>query len=500
LARIANGVLEGEEFSDHIAFKGIPYAAPPVGPLRWRPPQPVSNWSGARSATAYGNDCMQGVGPAGPNPNAGMSEDCLYLNIYKPLSAMSGDGFPVHVFIHGGAFAHGSGSRPPYDNVADAREGIVYVSINYRLNVFGFLSHPALTAEAGGKGSGNYGLMDQIAALQWIQQNIASFGGDPARVTVSGESAGAASIGYLLISPLSRGLFKRVIMQSTFGLRPQRSLAEAESWAMERLGTDIAAARDLSARDLLVKASKGDGLFTTAGIFDYEQWAPSIDGVVLPKPDRQAWKDGDFSTVDMLIGDNENEGFGFMAMNSRLPVAQRTVRGFAEFLRAEYGALGERAIANYPVETDADVTWQLGMAYGDGWFQSCARMMSRDMATRTPNVYRYLFTKHGAAPTYLANGLPVTTHADELPYIFGAVTAGTIYDASDVATSEAMQDAKRRFVRAGNPNGGTCMPKWPAYDATDPYMAFGDTGQIPGAGYRNSQLDLVQQYLDLSVR
>jgi para-nitrobenzyl esterase len=493
VARIANGLVEGTQNSDHVVFKGMPFAAAPVGPLRWRAPQPVADWSGVRDASRFGNDCMQEKSPFG-NPTTVPSEDCLYLNVYKPLAAKPGDKLPVHVWIHGGAFAFGAGSQPLFDTAADVRSGIVYVTINYRLNVFGFMSHPALTAEAGGKGSGNYGLMDQIAALKWVQQNIANFGGDPEAVTVSGESAGAASIGYLLISPQSKGLFKRVIMGSTFGFHPQRSLAEAESWAAQRVGNDLVAMRAISAEQLFAKAGAGEGLATNAGIFGYEDWVPSIDGVVLPKVDRQAWKAGDFATIEMLIGDNENEGFLFMTSNSRLPAAERTADKYRNFLRAEYGALGEQAVASYPVGSDAEVMYQLSLAYGDSWFKSATRSMSRYMVTRTPNVYRYLFTKHSAS-SFMTNGRPVATHTDELAYMFGAVVEGAKYNASDVATSAAMQEAKRRFIKTGNPNGGTGMPAWPAYDATDPYMEFGDAGQVVGAGHRNGQLDLVQQYL-----
>jgi len=492
MATLANGVVRGVQNSDHVVFKGIPYAAPPVGPLRWRPPQPAANWTGVRDASAFGHECMQ---PAKRAATTSLSEDCLYLNVYKPLSAKPGDKLPVHVWIHGGGFVNGAGSDPRFDTAADARNGIVYVTINYRLNVFGFLSHPALTSEAGGKGSGNYGLMDQIAALKWVQENISSFGGDPTAVTVSGESAGAASIGYLLISPQSKGLFKRVIMQSTFGFHPQRSRAEAEAWAVKHFGTDIRGMRALSAKDVYAVVGQGDGIATNGAVFGYEDWAPSVDGVVLPKIDRQAWKDGDFNTVDMLIGDNENEGFLFMTLNTRLPVAERTGDRFRTFLRTEYGPLGERAVAAYPVHSNAEVMQQLSLAYGDSWFKSATRMMSRYMVTRTPNVYRYLFTKHSASP-FMTDLRPVTTHVDEIPYIFGSVAEGTKYNASDVATSLAMQDAKRRFIKTGNPNGGTGVPAWPAYDKTDPYMEFGDAGQAAGTGHRNAQLDLVQQYLE----
>jgi len=486
------GAVEGTVEADRISFKGIPFAQAPVGDLRWKPPQPVQNWSGVRPAKQFGNDCMQKAKNAN---TVGTSEDCLYLNVYKPLGAKPGDKLPVHVWIHGGAFSMGAASNPLYDNRGDTSNGIVYVNLNYRVNAFGFLAHPGLTAESPDKASGNYGLMDQIAALKWVQANIAQFGGDPQQVTLSGESAGAASVGYLIASPLARGLFKRAIMESTFGFHPQKTLAQAEQWTVERYGKDLAAMRALTADQVYAINGFGGGIETDAPFYGYEDWVPNLDGLVLPKPDRQAWKDGDFSTVDMLIGDNENEGYLFMNIRGPLVTPeQKTVTNFQERLRSTFTEAPDEALAVYPVAKDEDVYAQLALAYGDAWFKNSSRQMSRYMMKRTPNVYRYLFTKHPAKPNML-NGKPVTTHADELPYIFGAVKAGDKYAESDVATSIAMQDAKRRFIKTGNPNGGALA--WTAYDATDPYLEFGDAGQTIGAGHRNRALDLVNKHLDV---
>ena len=486
------GTVEGTIESDRISFKGIPFAQAPVGALRWKPPQPVASWSGVRPATQFGNDCMQKARNAN---TVGTSEDCLYLNVYKPLNAKAGDKLPVHVWIHGGAFSMGAASNPLYDNTGDTSNGIVYVNLNYRLNAFGFLAHPGLTAESPDKASGNYGLMDQIAALKWVQANIAQFGGDPQQVTLSGESAGAASVGYLIASPPARGLFKRVIMESTFGFHPQRTLAQAEQWAVERYGSDLAAMRALTTEQVYAVNGFGGGIETDAPIFGYEDWVPDIDGVVIPKPDRQAWKNGEFSTVDMLIGDNENEGFLFMNIRGPLVTPeQKTVANFQERLRSTFTEAPGEALAVYPVARDEDVLEQLALAYGDAWFKNSSRQMSRYMMKRTPNVYRYVFTKHPANPNLL-NGKPVTTHGDELPYMFGAVKVGDKYGESDLATSIAMQEAKRRFIKTGNPNGGGLT--WPTYDATDPHLEFGDAGQTVGAGHRNRVLDLVNAHLDV---
>lgn len=492
IAQIDSGTIEGVIETGRVSFKGIPYAQAPVGNLRWKPPQPAKSWQGTRPAKQFGNDCMQTVTNAN---TVGTSEDCLYINVFKPTTAKPGDKLPVRVWIHGGGFAFGASSDPIYDNPGDPKEGIVYVNFNYRVNVFGFLAHPGLTAESPDKASGNYGLMDQIAALKWVRSNIAQFGGDPDNVTLNGESAGASSIGYLLVSPLAKGLFKRVIMQSTYGFHPQKTLAQAEQWSVQRYGSDIAALRALPASQVLKMNVPASGIAIDAPIYGNEDWEPNIDGLVLKKSIRQAWKDGDFSTADMMIGDNENEGYLFMMIRGPLVTPeQKTVANFQSLLRSTYAESPEEALSVYPVASDNDVLEQLSFAYGDAAFHNSSREMSRYMVTRTPNVYRYLFTKHSASP-YMINGKPVATHFDEVPYVFGGVSTGEKYAPSDVATSIAMQEAWRRFIKTGNPNGGKVV--WPAYDATDPHLEFGDAGQTIGAGHRNAALDLVLKHLDV---
>lgn len=487
----ATGTVEGFQHDEGIiAFRGIPYAAPPVGDLRWKAPQPAAAWESVREAKAFSADCMQFSRM--PQP-AGLSEDCLYLNVYKPAAAQEGDALPVHVWIYGGAFRQGAASLPQYENAGDVRDGIVYVNFNYRVNVFGFIAHPGLTAESPHGASGNYGLMDQVAALQWVRDNIAKFGGDPANVTVSGASAGACSIGFLLASPLNDGLFRRAQMQSTAAWHPQRTLTQQEEWAVAKFGADIGALRAMDAAALLALTAmpdgQSDGTDTLgdghSGPFSHIDWMPIVDGYVLPKSDRQAWKDGDFHVVDILIGDVENEGLMFMGFG---PPIALTKAAYAEYMRAEYGALGEEALAIYPVSSDEDVAFQLGLATGDALFSLAAREMARRMVMRTQNVYRYHFTKHTAKS-------PVALHGAESPYFFGNLEDDDAYDDSDRVLSATIQQAKRRFIKSGNPNGGD-LPPWPEYNPDDPYMQFGDDGAVPGTGLRNAALDFAVKALD----
>jgi para-nitrobenzyl esterase len=489
--RIAAGVIEGfEQASGVVAFRGIPFASPPVGTLRWKPPQAPAPWKRVRAAKSFGPDCMQ----FGKNPGTtAISEDCLYLNVYKPAAGKAGDKLPVHVWIYPGAYFKGAASDPRFDNEADVRDGIMYVTFNYRVNVFGFLAHPGLTAESPHGASGNYGLMDQIAALQWVRDNISAFGGDPAKVTVSGTSAGGASIGFLLISPLARGLFRRAIMQSTAAWHPQRTLAQQEQWAVTRFGADIAALRARPASELLAMTGNaegtGDGTDTLgdghSGPFSYIDWLAIVDGYVLPKSDRQAWRDGSFHAAELMIGDNENEGLMFMSFGSPIALARAE---YAPYMRSQYGALGDEALRIYPAATDAEVAYQLGLATGDTLFTLAAREMSRRMVKRTPNVYRYLFTRHNRKR-------PVAIHDDEVAYFFGHVTVNDQYDKADVTLSKLMQDAKRRFIRTGNPNGGE-VNHWPAYGPEDPLLELGDRGAVARTGYRNDALDFALRALE----
>ena len=300
-ARVGTGELVGIRQVDVSAFLGVPFAAPPVGDLRWRAPRPPLPWSGVRPADRFGASCLQEVSPAGFGPwkheyvvQGAVSEDCLFLNVWTPAPA--GAHLPVLVWIHGGAFTSGSGSVPIYNGTTLASQGVVVVTINYRLGIWGFLAHPDLTREASGVAPSNFGLQDVVAALRWVQDNINVFGGDPRRVTIAGQSAGSMAVHDLLVSPLAKGLFAQAISESALpGAIPMRSLGEAEAagvaFARSKGATDIAALRAMSAAEIEAAAPK-TGL------------GPVIDGVLLPDSPMRLIIAGRFNDTPVLIGLN----------------------------------------------------------------------------------------------------------------------------------------------------------------------------------------------------
>src|SRR5215472_1971993 len=360
-------------------FKGIPFAAPPVGRLRWHPPAPVKPWPGVRPAIEAGPDPMQVPLPVGAPRTRPMSEDCLTLNIWTPASR-GGEKLPVMVWIPGGSFVAGSGADPMCDGGNFARKGVVLVTINYRVGLFGFLAHPALTAESEHHASGNYGLLDQIAALRWIRENIAGFGGNPDRVTAIGVSAGSASISLLLTSALGRTLFRQAILQSPGSFRPLAELAEA-SHAGQTLGNDLAAMRALSADEILTRTSqfvpKVRGLTTPRVL------RPIRDGWVIDRQERDAYLTGRFAAMPMVVGSNLDEGGLFVGA---WPV--KTVRDFHDLVALNFGASSEQALKEYPVGADHDVVQQCAFLFGDTQFTYGARGIARANSVHLPATYR----------------------------------------------------------------------------------------------------------------
>src|ERR1700722_5461186 len=319
-------------------YKGIPYAAPPVGNLRWREPQPAAHWDGVRKADQFGAICTQpafrGAGPDAKPPNT--SEDCLFLNVWTSATSAS-DRRPVMVWIHPGGYQTGSGSTPGFDGEGLAKKGVVLVTINYRLGVFGFFSHPELTKESEHHTSGNYALMDQAAALRWVQKNIAGFGGDPRRVTVFGDSAGSSSIANLMGSPQAKGLFQRAVGESGawmgISLAPTRTLAEAEQagvkMAEELHAQSLEELRARPAEDVL-KGGRGGG--------------PVIDGWFLPEDVGTIFAEGKQNDVPLLVGSNKDEGTFFMQPT--------TAEKFIERTRARYGDQADAFLKLYPAGSD----------------------------------------------------------------------------------------------------------------------------------------------------
>src|SRR5208283_5092351 len=363
--RIGQGELEGEVSTiGPLTFRGIPYAAPPVGDLRWREPKAAAGWTGVRDATKSGAVCMQPETQLFGIPRSAMSEDCLYLNVWTPSFTPTVPA-PVMVFIHGGSFITGSGSQPQYDGANLANRGVVVVTINYRLGILGFLAHPDLTVESPRHTSGNYGLLDQLAALRWVRENIAAFGGDPRNVTLFGESAGSIDAGALVTSPLAAGLFQRVIIESgpPFGLGVAPTLGQAEA-----VGTALGKAapghststlenlRSLPATQVVELAHQ-----TVKTQFKgFDPFAPLVDGWVLPQSASKAFGSGTIQKVDLLAGLNGRELSAFRvaaAMAAKQNAAQgkgggagEAVKKLADTARPLYGGWTDAAIGLYLVE------------------------------------------------------------------------------------------------------------------------------------------------------
>lgn len=447
--RTASGLVRGTVADGVRIYRGIPYAAPPVGRLRWMPPEPAPSWTGVRTCDQFGPACPQKGWRHGKQ-----SEDCLYLNVWAPADARRA---PVMVFIHGGGFVQGSGSLRFYDGESLAHRGVVLVTLNYRLGPFGFLTDPWATGA-----SGNYGLMDQIAALQWVRANIGAFGGDPHNVTIFGESAGAASVTCLMASPRARGLFGRAIAESGSpgGLDPVAQKKDQARQLAARLGCrSMDELRAVPADRLLQAAAPGVSLVRgKAG-----KYGPVVDGVVLPEDPTEAWAAGHMADVPFMTGTNADEGTLFAA---EFPVS--TVAAYQRRLAMLFGSRAGDAEKLFPASTPRQVRAQVANLVTVLAFAAPARRMVRDVARVGGHAWLYHFTR--VPPTMLGASLGAT-HAAELPYVFGTLRRR---DPTDVAISNRMQDAWVRFARSGNPG-----PGWPQYSIDgDQDLVFGDTVQV----------------------
>ena len=462
---------------DVVAYRGIPYAAPPVGALRWRPPQPALPWTGIRAAVEYGPPCFQAKWK-GPSPDlTAMSEGCLALNVWVPPHK-PGARLPVMVHIHGGGFFAGAGANAePVDQVALAGQGVILVSMNYRLGIFGFLSHPDLSKESPAKASGNYGLMDQIAALRWIKANIAAFGGDPGQVTIFGSSAGGSSVLYLMASPLANGLFQRAIAQSAAkvfsplkyrnGARFGYESAEAEG---VRIAPDIGSLRALPAGEVLAKAKS---LMIPGDPATLEFW-PTVDGHLIPAHPADLFELGQVANVPLIIGNTTDEGTLFANGH-----AARTAGEWREFARRAYPVGGDDLLAQYPAARDTDVFTSVSRYVTDWIFAGTTRGVARAMTRPGRRVWRYEFTRVNRAAWPFPDPPLGAFHSSELGYVFGELTwrgpRPNPYDATDRALAKAMSATWVRFARTGDPNGGE-LPSWPQdVPNSDRRMAFGDT-------------------------
>lgn len=474
IVQIESGRVRGSDGAIRV-FKGIPFAAPPLGELRWKEPQPVRPWSDVLDAGGYGNDPVQAPHPGLQGP--AIAEDCLTLNLWTP-AASPAERLPVMVWLYGGGFVTGSASDPRYEGSALAREGVIVVGVNYRLGVLGFAAHPALSHESPHAASGNYGLLDQIAALRWVRDNIAAFGGDAQRVTLFGVSAGGACVSALLTSPLAAGLFHRAILQSPGSFRPLCPLREAEAVGEKILGADLAALRRLPAGDLLART--GDFAAGARGLTAPRVLRPIVDGYALTSDERAAYAAGSARALPMIIGSNADEGSFFLG-----GLAARTVAEYRAYIESNFGADAAAALALYPAATDADVPARWSEIFGDTQFVLGVRCLAQRNAAREPRTFRYLFSHRPGGRASPA------THTDEMCYVFGTLPANA--GEADRAMSGEMRAAWARFAATGDPNGGG-LPRWPVYDpAGDPHMEFGDSVRA-GAGWRRRETDFLDAY------
>jgi len=460
--------------SGHAVFKGIPFAQPPVGDLRWREPQPVSSWVGVRDADSFPAPCAQG---------GKSSEDCLYLNVWTP-EWPSKSRKPVMVWIHGGGNFAGATDDPLFDGEGFATQGVLLVTVQYRLGIFGFYAHPELAKESPHHVSGNYGLLDQLAALRWVRDNIAKFGGDPGNVTVFGESAGSLDINVLMASPLAKGLFRRVIGESGPVVHPP-TMAEAEKKGVELAGKLTTAAmpgvkgmRALSQADL--QKATGQGLS-----FLGAQLGVVEDGWLFPESPLKVFLAGKEHKVDLLLGSNARE--------LQRPFFPMT-GGLAQAITEQYGPLADRALTLYGVkdgkEPAADPVLGTAMAQWatDTQFR-CGTVAELVWHTGAGNSgYQFQFTR--AAPGKEAAG---AAHGTEVPYVFGTLGRAANapkYDATDQRVSSEMLRYWANFAKTGDPNGAG-LPRWPKFDPKSrAYIEFTDAGPVAREGLRREICDL----------
>ena len=461
------GMIEGKKEGRVNTFLGIPYAAPPVGDRRWRPPTPPQKWTGVRKATSFGPRCMQAreyddMVFRDPGP----SEDCLTLNVWTP--ADSRQSLPVMVWIYGGGFKAGSTSEPRQDGTNLAKHGVVVVSMNYRLGVFGFFTHPELVTKSGNGAAGNYGFLDQVAALAWVQRNIAALGGDPRNVTIFGESAGSFSVSALMASPLAAGLFHKAIGESgaAFFSRgmPFKGLAERQQtdtqFAEAELGMkSLKELRAVAASKLLKAATKKQGSKNKY------KFSPTVDNYFLPESVPRIFAQGKQNDVPLLAGWNQDEGDAELNGNANPTAA---IRATAE---KEFGPRATEFLQLYPARTDGEAKRSLQDYNGDDFIAwSTWKWLEEQRATGKQVVYRYRFDLSLPARDN-PEGLGAY-HSAEIEYVFGQLGSKKLpWRVEDRALSEQIQKYWTNFARTGNPNGPG-LPPWPAYGPHDGWQTM----------------------------
>ena len=482
---IASGEIHGSVVGEVANFKGIPFAAPPVGDLRWRPPQPVQPWKGVRETVAYGPGCFSGGG-GGNQPSPAQSEDCLYLNIWKPANAAPGAKLPVMFWVFGGAFRAGSASTPNFDGTNFAKQGVVLVTMNYRVGRLAQFAHPALTAEHPDEPMGNFGLQDILAALKWVQPNIAAFGGDPGNVTIFGQSSGGEYIHYLMASPASRGLFARAIAESGFGRHealpvhgPGEANGKTFAEAMGITGTGPDSAKALRALSVAQLTSQAANSVEGAPLM-----RPMIDGVIVLENYDQAFAEGHELKIPYITGGNSWEA----SLNANINKNPEPVLARAGAARDELVALygGDPGNAAYDFTTESGIV-------------EPARNLLRLHAQHGQPTWGYYASYQSPADRGVVHGL---NHGGEIRYVFGnlsdqpeqrggrSIAAAT---PEDWAMSKVMQAYWISFAKTGRPDsaGG---PLWTPYDAkSDNFMEFGTDGIKMKPQFHKVTLDIIEK-------
>ena len=472
--KTSDGILEGLDRSGVKVFKGVPFAAPPVGDLRWKAPQPVQKWEGVRLAHEYGPNPMQEAVFGDMNfGTKEMSEDCLYLNIWTPAKTMS-EKLPVLIYFNGGGLMAGSGSEPRYAGWSMARKGIISITANYREGIFGFFAHPELSRETAYKGSGNYGFLDQVAAIAWVKKNIAAFGGDPSRITIVGESAGSISVSLLMASPLCQGLFAQAMGSSGavhgFGNIPTLKEAEAQGEAkMKELNCrSVADLRAIPAEELMKKAAVKS--------------MPScnLDNYFMPEQPLKIYSEGKQAQVPLLVGGNSCE----MVPMAILAGKPATIENLKAGARATFGDAVDKVFELYGLNTDADVLSQKGVDLASDLFLAYGTWKWGNMHKLTGNspVYRYFYShprpdmidkskvaglaggvqdKKAGEESRPAPKISGAVHSADIEYAMGTLSTNLVFDwqPEDFWVSEIFQNYYANFVKTGNPNG-LGLPEW----------------------------------------
>jgi para-nitrobenzyl esterase len=444
-------------------YKGIPYAAPPVSPLRWRPPQPVRPWSGVRRSDQFGPNALQGIVFDDIDPYAcGLSEDCLYLNVWTPAAPRGADRLPVMVWIHGCGFVVGSGSEPRYDGTRLARRGIVVVTVNHRLNALGFLAHPELTRESEHGASGNYGMLDLVAALRWVKRNIAAFGGDPGEVTIAGESAGSEAVSALMASPLAKGLFARAIGESGAMFPTPSRLSPLLLHEAEAQG--LAFMTKVGAKSLAeLRATPADAILAAAPGLGPRSYRPIVDGFFLPKAPVEIFAARGQSDVPLMAGWNKDEGFNF----TLLPGGPGG-RPYAQIVRDIFKSEAEAALGYYPGGSSKSEEASARALGGDlTIIHSTWSWIEAQKASGGAEIYRFRFDRAPLTPQGWFGERDSRDagafHAGEILYVFDNLHVFPwLIDEDDRALAEIAASCWVNFVKSGDPNGPG-LPAWPSF-------------------------------------